>query len=459
MKSLIAVPVVLVVMLWAGSAAADAKTAARPAGLESRAKEFVGYLVAGNTTAARKCFDARMTQALPPAVLKRTWKSVLIEAGAFQRIEGTRVQRIGRYDAVFVTCRFAKVRRDVKVVFDPTGKVAGLFVVPVVSVGTYKPPSYTRRIRFREQESGIGAGRWQLPATLSMPVGPGPFPAAVLVHGSGPHDRDESIGTAKPFRDLAGGLASQGVATLRYEKRTYYYTDALKTLAEQFTVREETIDDALAAVARLRETPRIDPKRIFVVGHSLGAMLAPRIAGRDEAIAGVVLLAAPVEPLADAIGRQVRYLAQLDGRVTPDEKRALATLQAQIDRAKDPRLSADTPATQLPLGVPAAYWLDLRGYNVLDAAAKLNRPMLILQGQRDYAVEAGAMKRWKAALAGRQDVRMRMYPKLNHLFIAGEGPSSPAEFEQGGNVSEDVVRDIASWINDRSDRGNLSRRP
>jgi len=86
------------------------------------------------------------------------------------------------------------------------------------------------------------------------PEGKGPFPAVVLVHGSGPQDRDETIGPNKPFRDLAWGLASQGIAVLRYDKRTKVHGAMMAGAVEQFTVKEETIDDALAAVALLRGT-------------------------------------------------------------------------------------------------------------------------------------------------------------------------------------------------------------
>ncbi|CAN5818315.1 hypothetical protein BH24ACI5_BH24ACI5_24340 [soil metagenome] len=129
----------------------------------------------------------------------------------------------------------------------------------------------------KESEVTVGTGQWALPATLTMPVGPGPVPAVVLVHGSGPGDRDATVGQIKQFKDLALGLASRVIAVLRYDKRTRVHANLMRELPG-LTVKDETIDDAIAAVQVLRSTPGVDPNRIVVLGHSLGGMLVPRIA-------------------------------------------------------------------------------------------------------------------------------------------------------------------------------------
>jgi dienelactone hydrolase len=263
------------------------------------------------------------------------------------------------------------------------------------------------------------------------------------VHGSGPNDRDETIGGNKPFKDLAAGLASRGIAVLRYEKRSRVH--AGRMAGTGFTVQHEVIDDVLEAVKVLRSGPEIDRARIFVVGHSLGAMLAPRIWMADPSIAGLILLAGPARPLEDAIVAQSRYLVEADGTTSPEEQRALdkAEALARQVRALQPE---DTKNGSLISGAPASYWLDLRGYDPTTAAAKVKAPMLIMQGGRDYQVTPEEFQKWKAALGARRDVTFRSYPLLNHLFIAGSGPSLPAEYNVPGHVAEEVIADIASWI-------------
>src|SRR5262249_26794773 len=157
---------------------------------------------------------------------------------------------------------------------------------------------YARPDTFRETEVTVGAADWPLPGTLTLPRGDGPFAAVVLVHGSGPHDRDETIGPNKPFRDLAWGLASQGVAVLRYEKRTSEHGARFVQLKDP-GFKEELLDDAVAAAAVLRKHKEIDPRRIFILGHSLGAFWAPRLGTLDPDLAGLVVLAGNTRPLED----------------------------------------------------------------------------------------------------------------------------------------------------------------
>lgn len=312
---------------------------------------------------------------------------------------------------------------------------------------TYVPPAYVDVNLFYEQDVTVGAGEWALPGTLTLPAGPGPFPAVVLVHGSGPNDRDETIGPNKPFRDLAWGLACRGVSVLRYEKRTKQHAarftaDLLATL----TVKEETIDDALLAVACLRGTPDIDPNQVYVLGHSLGGYLLPRIGAADPNIAGLISMAGPMRPLEDLVLEQVAYIAALDGAVSRAEQALLDALAVQAALVKDPNLSIDMPASSWPLGVPASYWLDLQGYRPAEDANSLNMPMVFLQGGRDYQVTLVDLEGWRSTLGSREDVEFRVYPDLNHAFIPGTGPCTPAEYDVPGHVAEEVVVDVAAWI-------------
>lgn len=350
---------------------------------------------------------------------------------------------------MLVTCQFESIKVDVKVALNAKGEVSGLFFLPT-SAGSEVagPPAYANTNAFHERDFTVGSVEWRLPGTLTMPAETGgkSSPALVLVHGSGPNDRDQTLGAVKPFRDLAWGLASKGIAVLRYEKRTKEYADRFKGPDQlKITVREETIDDALSAVKQLRETEGIDPKRIFVLGISLGGTLAPRIAQADPHIAGLVIMAGATRPLEDLIVDQTHYLLSLKEEQSPAEQDQLHQLEAAAARVKQLR-PADASSSSNVMGAPVGYWLDLRAHDPVLEAKALKQPILILQGGRDYQVTQTDFNQWKQGLGASPRVAFELYPQLNHLFVSGEGKSTPQEYEKPGHVSATVIADIADWI-------------
>ena len=419
---------------------------ARAADLAAAGKQFVDLLAKQDFAAAVTQYDATMKAALPEAKLRETWQAVQTQAGPFQKQVRARTEKVQGYDVVLVTCQFEKMTLDTKVVFNSEGKVSGLFFLPSQPPAeAFGPPPYARTNAFREKETRVGDGQWALPGTLTLPQGAGPWPAVVLVHGSGPQDRDETVGANKPFRDLAWGLATKGIAVLRYEKRTKAHASEMAAFASKITLREETVDDALSAVKTLRSSEGINSKRIFVLGHSLGGLAAPRIAAADPGIAGLVILAGSTRLLEDLIVEQTRYLISLQGKPSPEAEARLAEIELLM--AKVRKLSAaDASSTEMLLGAGPAYWLDLRGYDQVATARSLKQPLLILQGGRDYQVTEADFDGWKKGLGSRADVTYKLYPDLNHLFVTGVGKSTPSEYEKPGHVAEIVVSDIAAWI-------------
>ena len=182
-------------------------------------------------------------------------------------------------------------------------------------------------------------------------------------------------------------------------------------------------------------------------------MLVPRIAAADPRLAGAIVMAGPARAMDQAILDQTKYLANADGVVTPQEQTQIDEA-AKLQQAIASLTPEDAAAGRRVSGAPAAYWLDLRGYDAPTAAKAIKMPMLILQGERDYQVTMDEFARWRTALAGRPDVAFHSYPALNHLFLTGEGKSLPAEYERPSHVAEDIVRDIATWI---ASRQSLSR--
>lgn len=428
-------------------AAAQEATPAADAAPSTIAQTFIQNLIDGDFEAATANFDSGMLENAPPEVLQQIWGQIRDQLGALVSVGEP------RYDATSSTVRieatFENAVVDFVVPFNAENQITGFFIQPPQNaeptpVPDFAPPPYADQSAFTEIEVIVGEDTdYPLAGTLTLPNSENPVAAVVLVHGSGPNDRDSTVGPNKMFRDIAWGLASQGIAVLRYDKRTLVFPDRIDM--QTVTVQEETIDDALLAIDLLRRTEGIDPARIFLAGHSLGGYLAPRIAQSAPDLAGVILLAGSANPLEDLVARQVRYLAELDGEVTDQEAQTIAAIDGQVAAVKALQ-PGDTLEDPL-LGIPAAYWLDLQDYDPIAVAVGLPQPMLILQGERDYQVTmADEFVRWQAVAGSRANVTSISYATLNHLFLPGEGAPNPDEYNTPGHVPAVVIDDIAAWI-------------
>lgn len=205
--------------------------------------------------------------------------------------------------------------------------------------------------------------------------------------------------------------------------------------------KEETVNDALRAMDLLRTIPEVDSKRIFVLGHSQGGYMMPRIAKRATSLAGAIIFAGDTRSMPDLLETQLPYLASLEPETEASRKQLEAALQ-QV--AKMRTVQAGDPPV---MGMPAAYLLDLKGYDPAALMKSTALPLLILQGERDYQVTLKDFEGWKTALQGRSNATFKTYPALNHLFDSGEGKPSPAEYQKPGHVNAQVITDIAVWIN------------
>lgn len=417
--------------------------------LKELAKTYVLHLLNGDYSKARDMFDQKMKNVLNEVLLKESWETLISEAGNIQQITVTNTSEMEGFHVVFVRSQFDNTVIDVQVVFNNQGLISGMNFAP--QEVKYNPPAYVDESSFNEKEVTVGSGEWALPGTLTIPNGSTSFPGLVLVHGSGPNDRDETVGANKVFRDLSWGLASQGIAVLRYEKRTKEHAQKFTPdIISKLTVKEEVIDDAILAIQLMRESEEIDSKKVFVLGHSLGATVAPRIGQQDDEISGLIIMAGITRSLEDTILDQFTYIYSLSGELSEEQKAELETLKEKVARVKDPELSDKVSAQELPLGISPAYWLDLRGYKPAEVAKTLSMPLFILQGGRDYQVLATKdFEEWKKVLKSSENVSFKLYPGLNHLFIEGEGQSTPQEYGIEGHVSPHVIKDIVSWINSK----------
>ncbi len=403
---------------------------------------FLDHLDAGQYERALAMTTTEVQEALAGDTLEKLWEGLPDKLGGLKHRSPLRGELVEDVPVVTSTLVFGLMALDARIVVNAEEEISGFRLVPG-TMPDAAPEPLQSDAHFSEQNFAVGQGAHSLPGTLSLPHGAGPFPAVVLVHGSGPHDRDETIGPNKPFRDLAHGLAEQGIAVLRYEKSTKAHPDDFAAM--DFTVDEETVDDALIAVAQLRDDARINPAQVFVAGHSLGALMAPRMAQRAPELAGLILLAAPARPLQDIVVEQVSYLAASDGEIDAEEQAAIDQMMNKA--AAVASVAPDTPASDTLLGLPARYWIDLRGYDPVAVAQEIPQPMLIIQGGRDYQVTAdGDFSRWQAAFDGDARVQLKLMPALNHVLIAGEGRSQPKEYALEGHVDTGVIEAMAEFV-------------
>ncbi|MDQ7087774.1 MAG: alpha/beta fold hydrolase [Acidobacteriota bacterium] len=298
---------------------------------------------------------------------------------------------------------------------------------------------------FEERELALKNGEITLGGTLTLPD-PRPseehaLPAVVLVHGSGPNDRDETLGPNKPFRDLAHGLARHGIAVYRYDKRTFAAREALDTAT--LTLEDETISDAVVALGRVRDQKEIDPGRVYLAGHSLGGLAAPWIAQRDPQVAGIILLAGANLPLDEMILEQTGFLARRRG-VAESAREEIETMRESFRRLR----AGELPPDEVIMGAGVRYWQDILARDPLAALAKVSKPVLVLAGDKDYQVGPRHYERWlEACRAAKNDrCRGRLFTGLNHLFMPVTGESDGTEYQLPSRVAPEVIEHMAAWI-------------
>ncbi len=419
------------------------ETAAQQINYTERTFTIVDKLVNNKITDFYSYFDENMKKQVSQADVQQVWASLISDYGAFDyyKTDITLTTKDG-YQIVDVPVIFKNGSATLRFALNAKGEISGFFITDNATASNSMQLANDTEVTF-------GSAEYPISGSLTLPEGEGPFPAVILVHGSGPSDRNEQIGPNLPFMDLAEQLSAQGVAVLRYDKRTYLYGNQLAQLTD-ITVQDETIDDVVYALDYLQTLDNIDTEHIYIAGHSLGGYLVPRIAAQTPEAAGYILLAASARPMEDLLLEQTEYILSLEKNLDDASKeKLLKQTQDMVDTIKSLTPDSEYTADQLG-GTPASYWLDLKNYDPIAEVQGINKSFLVLQGGRDYQVTKTDYDLWQSAFGEYSDVHFRFYDNLNHLFMSGTGKSVPNEYQQKNTVDTVVGKDIANFVLDHA---------
>jgi len=278
----------------------------------------------------------------------------------------------------------------------------------------------------------------------------GLIPAVVLVHGSGPANMDATIGNNAPFKDLADGLSKKGIAVLRYDKRTFIYGEEMRN-DNGLSVKEETIEDAIFAADFLRQDSRIDANKIFIVGHSFGGMLAPRIDAEGGNFAGVIIMGGSPRKFEEILKDQNNDILNSTNKLLKIiAEKQITALSSKFDNIYD--LSDEEAKSTTVLGkyVKAYYFKEMGEHPPSNYLNVLDKPVFILQGDKDFHISVEKdFEGYKSLLGDLPNVTFKLYPNLNHLFmpsVYGELRKAKKEYKVAQHVDEQVINDISNWI-------------
>ncbi|MGL4819125.1 MAG: alpha/beta hydrolase family protein [Bacilli bacterium] len=416
--------------------------------ITKNANTFVTKLKGKDYVGAHKLASSDLKKAVTPQYLGVLWVEIVRNSSFGTIGKGTLDKNVGAYYNVIFPIQVKYMKMNMVVRVNEFGQIHDFtFTLQPTGTSVVGEPKYKDSSKFTERKVVIGNGAFKLSGALTVPNGEGPFPVVVLVHGTGETDMDETAYSLKPFRDLAYGLSSKGVAVLRYNKRNFEH--AIKSYTnEKYALNEETIYDALTAGAFLLKEPKIDPKRIYLGGHSLGGMTAPSILKKDtkNVYSGIINFAGPARSFPDVAIDQVNLLFK-SGVIDEETSKQLSR---GYEMLKSPTFSPAKPPKDYNIGLPYFY-AALSKIQPVEVAKTIDEPILVLQGKRDYQVLAEKeIPLWEALQQEKKNVTIKQYDKLNHFFTEGTAEmSNIQEYYIPQNIPEYVINDVVEWISNQ----------
>lgn len=411
---------------------------------ESRLTDYLTALMSGeNQDALYAQLDAAMQAALPRNAFDLLWPQLQEQCGAFHGYYGQiQVSEVSGYTVLAQVLDMAFTDLLCTMSLDDQDAIAGLYFT------VYEIPQETAAMPAKviEETVSVGESPWKLPGTLLVPESDQPVPAVVLVHGSGATNRDEHVYAVRPFRDIANALSAQGIAVLRYDKRTYVYANELYTGARfrMLTVEEEVIQDAIYAGQLLAQDSRIDPNQIYILGHSLGAMLAPRIVSESgDLFCGMILACGTNRSFLEVLLRQAQ-----DADYITEKQRAqlLEDGEAIYGMSEE-----DTKKAKFNEIYAYYYWEMLQHPTAAELLSELRRPTLIINGSRDIQVtQEEGRETWEQELDLDAPWLTCCWTDVNHMMmrpqVSDDVKGTVGEYKVDCTVAEDITDLMADFI-------------
>lgn len=386
-------------------------------------------LVEKNYEKAFSFFDDELKKTIPLETLKDIIPKIESQVGSFKtilefRTEGKRIIYYSEFD---------KINLDIILAINQINKIESFNVAPHKEIV--------------KEENGLGnnlnikSNTIELKGTLVLAKENNQKKIVIFVHGSGPNDRNETTNVNKPFKDIAEGLYKLGISSYRFDKRTYSNPESF---TDKSTIDDEVVNDVLNIVDYIKKDKQFEGFEIIVLGHSLGAYLMPRIANNSTSIDRIIMMAGNSRSLDTLVLEQYNYLYALNP--TPELKEEIDNFNSKRAILLSKDFNLNTPKDKLPLELSANYWKSLLDYKPLIEVKKIKIPILVLQGERDYQVTMKDFSNWKKTLKRNKKANFISYPKLNHLFLAGEGDPNPNEYSIKGEVDSKVINDINTFL-------------
>lgn len=406
------------------------------------AQEFAGDLLEENFTKLSQAYQYDEVMKAEIAS-EDTIKTILFynaEYGKLEKYHEPYAYTIGAYQYVIIPIECSLNNYNLQIAFDGNHNITGFTYSEYLTRTTAKPGTIPEGVT--ETEYTFTSDGYVIPGTFTAPKAGSNVPVVILVQGFGASDRDESIYENKPFRDIAWALAKEGIASYRYDKRNYLYEFQMKN-DTSLTIKDETTDDILAAAGMVKNLEGIDSARIYILGHSLGGYVLPGIDKELSGIAGYIMMSAPAQHMKKYIYQEYEYIAGVDETVTKEEQSQLEALKNQLKQLEEPEKIPDNVTI---LGAYRDYWVDLDSYYPVKQAKNIKKPVLVLQGERDYQVTMKQFAIWKKNFNKSENWTFISYPSLNHFMMAGYGNPTLGEYKTRSHVDNKVTQDIIQFI-------------